>query len=125
MNSPTTRQKVGLGIAAFLNLANVAGLALPTPDGEEGPPLFVLVLGAALGVIGLVAVYLAWRKDSRRAIRVVAGTLIINTLLSLPAFFVDGIPDGIRILVGVATIITIVSIVLMFSSARRSAPVLD
>ena len=35
----------------------------PTPDGEEGPPLAILVIGSILGVVALVAAILAWRGN--------------------------------------------------------------
>ena len=42
------------------------------PRRRGGPPFGVLVLGTVLGVIGLVAVIIAWRGN-RGALRVAAG----------------------------------------------------
>jgi len=123
MNTISTRQKVGLVIAGVISAANLPSVFVPTPDGEEGPPYGILVLGTVLGVIGLVAVVAAWR-GRRDALRVTAGVLILGMLTALPAFFVD-VPAGIKVLTGVVTLLTIAAVVLMFSPARRPAPVLD
>jgi hypothetical protein len=69
-------------------------------------------------------VVIAWRTGNRAAIRVAAGTLILNLLTSLPAFFVD-IPAGVKALVGVSVLVTVLAVGLMFSPSRQSAPVLD
>lgn len=124
--SPTTnRQKVGLVLAGLLSAVNIPFAFFPTPDGETGPPMAILIVGAILGVIGLVAVVIAWRSGSRAAIRVAAGALIINLLTSLPAFFVD-VPAGVKLGVGVSVLLTVLAIVLMFASpSRRPVPVLD
>ena len=71
-----------------------------------------------LGVVGLVAVIVAWRTGNRAALRAAAGAIIVVTLTGLPAFFVD-IPAGIKLLVGVSVLLTIAAVVLMFSPGRR------
>ena len=86
MNPVTPRQKVGLVLAGLLSAANLPSVFLPTPEGQEGPPVAVLAISAVLGVIGLVAVVLAWRDGNPAAVRVAAGTLVLNVLTSLPAF---------------------------------------
>ncbi len=120
----TTRQKVGLGIAGLMSAASIPSVLFPTPDGETGPPIAILVLSTAVGIVGLIAVVIAWRSGSRAAIRVVAGSLIINLLTSLPAFFVD-LPAGLKLLTGVSVLLTVLAVFLMFSPAPRRVPVLD
>ena len=124
MSTATTgRQKAGLVLAALISAANIPSVFSPTPDGQEGPPFAVLLVGAILGVIGLVAAVLAWRGN-RTALRVCAGSLIVNLLLTLPAFFVD-VPAWIKAAAAFFTLLTIAAVVLMFSTARRPAPVTD
>ena len=123
MNRPSTRQKVGLVLAGLLNLINIPGAFSPTPDGETGPPYAILVLGSVLGVIGLVATVIAWRGN-RTALRVAAGPLVLNALTSLPAFFVD-VPVFIKLAVAGSVIVTVVTLILMFSTTRRPVPVMD
>ena len=78
MSRTTPRQQVGLALAGLLSAVNVPSAFLPTPDGETGPPTAVLVAGAVLGLVGLVAVVIAWRTGNRAAVRVAAGTLVVN-----------------------------------------------
>jgi hypothetical protein len=124
MSLISTRQKVGLVLAAVMSIINIPSVFFPAPDGDEGPPLAVLAVNSVLGIIGLVAVVIAWRSGSRAAIRVAAGTLILNAITALPAFFVD-VPAGLKVAVGATVLVTLLAVVLMFSPARRSAPVLD
>lgn len=120
----TTRNKVGLAIAGLISLANVPSVFESQPDGEVGPPMTVLVLDTLLGVIGLVAVVVAWRTANRTALRVTAACLVIAAVTALPALFVD-VPAFIKIAVAVFTVITMVALVLMFSGDRQRQPVLD
>ena len=124
MSPISTRQKVGLALAGVMSVINIPSVFFPAPDGDEGPPLAVLAVNSVLGIIGLVAVVIAWRSGNRAAIRVAAGTLILNAITSLPAFFVD-VPAGLKAVVGVSVLVTVATVVLMFSPARRPAPVLD
>ena len=119
----TTKQKVGLAISGLYSLANVPSfLGAPDP-GEEGPPMAILVMGSVLGLIGMVAVVMAWRGN-RVALRVAAGAIIVMTLTGLPAFFVD-VPMFIKALVGFSVLLTVVAVVLMFSGDRRPASITD
>lgn len=118
----TAKQKVGLVICGLYSLTNIPSALFTTPDGETGPPLSIMVVSSILGVVGVVATILAWRGN-RVALRAAAGSIIINTLTGLPAFFVD-VPMAAKALTGVSVVITIVAVVLMFSG-RRPASVTD
>jgi hypothetical protein len=120
----TTKQKVGLVICALYGLSNVPSAFVPPGTGtEDGPPMAILVVSSILGVIGLVAAIMAWRGN-RVSLRVAAGAIIVCTLTGLPALFVD-VPMGIKALVALGVVITVVAVVLMFSGDRRPAPVTD
>jgi hypothetical protein len=119
----TGKQKAGLVICLIYGLANIPSVLTPTPDGDEGPPMAILVVGSILGVVALVAAILAWRGN-RPALRVGAGAIIVLTLTGLPAFFVD-VPVAIKALVAFSVVLTVVAVVLMFSGDRRPAPVTD
>jgi hypothetical protein len=118
-----TKQKIGLVLCGLYSLANIPSFLEAPPDGEEGPPMSILVVGTILGVIGLVAAVMAWRGN-RVALRVAAGAIIIETLTGLPAFFVD-VPMFIKALVGLSVVMTLAAVVLMFSVDRRSASITD
>ncbi len=116
----STKNKVGLGLAIFYAVTNVPSAVTPMPDGvETGPPFAILVVCSVLAVVALVAAIVAWRTGSRPAARLTAASLIVITLTSLPAFFVD-VPAGIKALVAAGVLLTIAIVVLMFSPAKRS-----
>jgi hypothetical protein len=116
----STKNKVGLGLALFYALVNLPSAVLPAPEGaEDGPPMAILVVCSVLAAVALVAGVMAWRSGSRPAARLTAASLIIITLTSLPAFFVD-VPAGIKILVAAGVVLTVVFTVLIFSPAKRS-----
>jgi hypothetical protein len=119
---PTTKQKVGLVIAGLYSLANIPSVLIPTPEGETGPPFGILVIGTILGVVGLAATVAAWRGSSL-ALRITAGAIIVVTLTAIPAFFVD-VPMSVKAYCGVAVLVTVVAVALMFSG-RRPGPVVD
>jgi hypothetical protein len=118
-----TKQKIGLVLCGLYSLGNIPSFLEAPPDGEEGPPMAILVVGTLLGIIGLVATVMAWRGN-RVALRVAAGSIILVTLTALPAFFVD-VPMFIKALTGVSVVLTVVAVVLMFSVQRRPAPLTD
>ncbi|MEO7422147.1 MAG: hypothetical protein ABIU87_07120 [Ornithinibacter sp.] len=122
--SVSRRQKVGLALAGLISLGSIPSVLSPTPDGQVGPPSVVLWADTVLGVVGIVAVIIAWRHGSRGALRVLAGALIIAALTTLPAFFVD-IPIGIKALAAASVLLTVAAVVLMFSSSRRPSTVTD
>jgi hypothetical protein len=119
---PTTKQKVGLALAGLYSLSNIPSVLIPTPDGQDGPPFGILVIGSVLGVVGLVAAIVAWRGSSL-ALRIAAGAIIVVTLTAIPAFFVD-VPMAIKAITGVSVLVTVVALALMFSG-RRPGPVVD
>ena len=69
----TQRNRMGLALAGTLGLLDVVGLAFPTPEGEDGPPVGILVLCGLIGVATVLLVVRAWRNDTRGPIRVIAG----------------------------------------------------
>jgi len=123
MSTTSPRQRAGLVIAGLLSLVSLPSMLLPTPDGEVGPPYEILVLSTVLGLVGLIAVALAWRGN-RVALRVAAGAIIVNLLTSLPALFVD-VPSAVKVLVAAGILVSVVALILMFSTARRPVPVTD
>ena len=98
----------------MLGIANIPFLFMPAPDGEDGPPLGVLILGAALGVLSVVTAAIALRNGNRAAIRVTAACVILNAVSSLPAFFVE-VSAGVKLAVAVTVLASVACIVLLFS----------
>ena len=125
MSSPlTTRTRVGLVLAVVLGLADVVSTFFPTPDGEVGPPLAIVILGGVIGLATLAAVAVAWRSGRRGALRIVAGTRVLSAITALPAFFVD-VPPWLKLVVAVLVVLTVVCVVLVLSPARQPAALTD
>ena len=124
MKKTSTRQKIGLAIAGLLSALSIPSILSPAPAGTVGPPLGVLILDSLLGVVGLVAVVIAWRTGNRAAVRAAAGALIVSMLTALPAFFVD-VPLAVKAATAISVLVTITAVVLMFSPARQPALLQD
>ena len=116
----STKNKVGLGLAIFYAVTNIPSAFVPPPTGDEaGPPMAILVVCSVLGGRRPRRRRRRLAQGSRPAARLAAASLVVVTLTSLPAFFVD-VPAGIKILVAAGVVITVVFIVLIFSPAKRS-----
>jgi hypothetical protein len=121
VSSLTRKNKVGLGLAAFLGLADTSNFFM-IPQGNSdtpGPPVAVLIADGVLGVITVAAVVYAWRLTSRTASRVVAGARILSVITALPALFVTGVPAWV---VAVAALFVVVSVVVIGLVLSRPAP---
>lgn len=115
-----TANKVGFVLAILLGVADLAAPLNPTPEGEVGPPLAILVFGAVLGLVTIVAVSVGWARQNRAAIRAAAATRILSALLALPAFAAPDVPALLKALAAVFILVTILSLVLMLAPARRA-----
>ena len=112
------KNKVGFVLAILLGLSDLPSFLVPTPEGEAGPPFGVLILGSLCGLVTLLAVGYGWLRKAPVAIRVGAGARILSMLLALPAFFVEGIPAGLRVLAASFVVFTLVAVALMLSPSR-------
>jgi uncharacterized membrane protein len=126
MNSYSSRQRTGFILAAIVAFSNLPGAFVPTGDDDGGgPPIGILIFGAVAALLILGLLYRAWRSESEGSLRVAAGLMIVVALTAVPAFFVSDVPAAVRLFAGLYILGTIVSVVLMFSPARRPVPVLD
>jgi hypothetical protein len=126
--SPTATSgtfRAGLALSAVLGVLSVVFLAVPTPDGEEGPPVLVVLISAVFGLVQVACAIVAWRSGNRLAVRVNAAVLIINALLSLPAFFVDEVDAWIKAVAALGVILTVDALVLTLRRERTPYTVTD
>jgi hypothetical protein len=114
----TRKNKVGFVLAILLGLTDVPAVLGPTPDGEVGPPMAVLVLSTICGLVTLAAVAYGWARRSWPAIRAAAGARIVSVLLAMPVFFVDGLPGFLRVAAAAFVLVTIATVTLMLMPAR-------
>jgi hypothetical protein len=119
---PAGKQRVGLVLAGLYSLVNIPSVLIPTPDDGDAPPFGILVVGTVVGLVGVVATVAAWRGSSL-ALRIAAGCIIVATLTAVPAFFVD-VPMSVKAFTGVAVLVTVAAVALMFSG-RRPVSVVD
>jgi len=111
--------KLGLVLLAMCAAANMVPVPVPD-DAPAGPPLGVLIANAVLGFIAVVAIVHAWRTDSRRFLWLVIAISVVNLLLALPAFFVDGVPDNIQVIVAIYTAVSVLGLALTLKPNRHA-----
>ena len=73
------------------------------------------IVSAVLGLITIVGAVIAWRARSRPAVRVVVGSRVLSLILSLPAFFVSGVPAGWVVVSAVFVVLTLVCVMLVLA----------
>lgn len=111
-------QWTGLVLGGLMSLAAIPPLS--PPEGEVGPPLAIVVLASATGVVGVVAAVLAWRTHAPVWRRVLAGALLVNAVSALPAFFVPEVPLLLVVLAAALVVLTLVVVALLFTGPRRA-----
>jgi FtsH-binding integral membrane protein len=109
----------GIAICTLLALVDVVGLAGSRMDGA--PPLFVLGLAAALGVLTLAALRPALRH-SRAGLLTVIGSRLLSLLLSLPVYFVDAAPGWAQVATTVSIAFTVLGVTLLIPGLRHAHP---
>jgi hypothetical protein len=114
----TTKNKVGLGLAVLYAVANIPSVFIPVDNGD-GPPFAIALICTILAVVATVAGVVAWRQCSRAAARLTAASLIVITLTSLPAFFLD-VPAAIKVIAAIGVVLMVVIVTLMFSGPERA-----
>lgn len=111
----------GAGLVV-LGLLSVADLLLPLLTDGEHPPMFIALIGAALGLVSLAAIPGA-RRGSKASL---AGLLVVRVLSALsaaPAFSEAGVPPAAKTLAGAFIALTLVGVVLLLSGRRVPAGV--
>jgi hypothetical protein len=110
--------RVGLIVLGVLSLADLASPLIT--DGQH-PPMFIALIGSALGLISIVLSILAWRGRPAAAIALIAIRLL-SALTAVPAFTTPGVPTVPMILAGVFIALTLGGVVAVLSGFRRVAP---
>ena len=107
----------GLVLCALLGLLDVL-FAFDVSD--DAPPIPVLVIGAAVGLLTLAGVRLAWR-DPRRGTTAIAVSRTLSALLGIPVFLVEDAPDWAPGIVTVSIVLTVIGLGLLFKAKRELA----
>lgn len=113
----SVKNRIGLILAVVSGVIAIASTFLvPEPaPGETGPPLVVLVAGAILGAVGIVAAVYTWVTHHRVGARIASGSLILSALTAVPAFFEEGVPAPLVIWAAAGILLTAVNVYLLLS----------
>ncbi|MCW2798256.1 hypothetical protein [Nocardioides sp.] len=108
-------RSTALVILAILSLFDLAGPLMT--DGDH-PPMSIALAGSVLGLLSLVCVgYVARGAD--RAVAPLALLRVVSALTAVPAFFVDDVPVGVRVLVAALIVVTGVGVWLLVKAPAR------
>jgi hypothetical protein len=116
----SARNKAGLILAILLGLGELAniGRGLAVEQAPGGPPKAVLMLGAALGPVLVIAAIYMWVSRNRLGGRIVAGALTVSIIPALPAFFARDVPALAVVVVAVLVVVAIVAVMLVLASPK-------
>lgn len=109
--------RTGLVLLGILSVLDLAGPL--TTDGDH-PPMWVALVGAALGLASLVCVVAAWR-GAHRAVLPLVVLRLVSALSAVPAFFADDVPAGIIALVALFIVATLTGVALVAGHRERAA----
>ncbi|MBA2322926.1 MAG: hypothetical protein H0V92_02505 [Pseudonocardiales bacterium] len=111
---------VGLVILGLLSAFDVLSPAVfpPNGPGEVGPPLWIVVLTVALGLVSLALIALLVRGGGRGVAGGLVASRVLSALTDVPPFFIDGVPGWIRVVVAVLIVLTVIGCVLVAPALR-------
>jgi hypothetical protein len=113
----STTFKTGLVLLGVISLGD---LTAPLYTDGQTPPMFIALIGSALGLLSLILVALAWRGRAAAAVGLVVLRLL-SALTAVPAFFEPGVPAVPLVLAGIAITVTLVGIGCVLAGLRRPA----
>jgi len=106
----------------LLGMLSVLDLAAPLYTDGQHPPMFIALIGSALGLISIVLAVFAWRGRVAAAVGLCV-VRVLSALTAVPAFWETGVPGAIMAVAGSFIILTVVGVVLTLAGLRRPAPV--
>jgi hypothetical protein len=107
--------RAGLVVLGALSLGDLAAPLLT--DGQH-PPMFIALIGSALGLVSLVLVVPAWRGRTSAAVALLV-IRVLSALTAVPAFLTPGVPQVAMVLAGVFITLTLLGVVLVLAGVRR------
>lgn len=101
-----------------LGIVSLGDLAAPLLTDGNTPPMFIALIGCALGAISLALAALAWRGRTGAAISLVI-LRVLSAFSAAPAFLVTGVPLLPKVLAGAFIALTLVGCGLVLGVLRR------
>ena len=109
--------RAGLVLLGVLSVLDLAG---PLFTDGDNPPMFIALIGSALGLVSLMCVTAVWRCRRKLVLPLVVLRLI-SAVTASPAFFADGVPAGIAVVAAAIVLLTLVGIALVTGSREHEA----
>lgn len=123
MNEISSKQRAGYILGLVVAFANIPAALIPGGVDDSGspvgPPLPIVLFGVVVGLATMVLLALAWRTDRRGYLRAAAVLMILVALTAVPAFPIPTVPAWVKLVAGTGVLATLVSLVLLFSPARK------
>ncbi|MFV0318306.1 MAG: hypothetical protein ACK5O2_15265 [Microthrixaceae bacterium] len=127
MNTPSTTAttpspgvRTGLVISAALGAANIAFLFPWVDWGADEPPMGLLMVNCAIGLVSVACAVVAWNTGARKPLRINATALILNAVMVLPGLFISETPPFIRVSSAVGVLGTVAAVVLTLRRGERT-----
>ena len=120
---PSGRRRTGHVLGIVLGCIHLSALAIPTGGDDAGPPLSVLVIGAAVGLAVIVLLVRSWRGDAPVARRTAGVLLVLAALGVLPGLLAADVALVLRIAAGTLIGLTAATLVLLFVPEARATGV--
>jgi hypothetical protein len=106
-------------LSVLIIIGNAIGPALPSGSGDDQVPIFIIVLGVVLGIVGIAAAVGLWLLRKWGMILTVVVS-VLNLLSAAPGI-AFGPSVGIKILAAVGTVVPALIIVLVLLPESRRA----
>lgn len=110
---------LAVALSALIIVGNLVSPALPLGEGDNKVPAFVIILGAVLGLLGIVAAIGLWLLRRWGMILTLAVT-VVNLLSTVPGV-AFGPAAWIKVLAAVSVLVCIAIIVLVLLPEARRA----
>jgi hypothetical protein len=107
--------RTGLVLLGVVSVLDVLG---PLATDGEHPPMWIALIGLAIGAASLGCIAAAWRGN-RRAVLPLAVLRLVSVLATVPAFFVDDVPTGIVAFAAAFIAVSLAGIALVSGSTSR------
>jgi hypothetical protein len=109
--------RIRTGLAVFASLAVVDVVGVVGVFVDDGPPWYIAVGSALLGLITLVGLVPAWR-GRLGALMTVLATRTISALVGISAFFAPQAPGWAKIATGAFIALTLAAVALTADALR-------
>lgn len=113
----TRTHRTGLVLLGVVSILDVLG---PLATDGDHPPMWIALVGLALGVASLAGIVADWRGQ-RRALLPLIVFRLVSVLTTVPAFYVDDVPAGIIVFAAAFILVSLVGIALVAGRRERVA----